>query len=69
MRHVDDHPTIGLILCKAKNRTVVEYALRDMNRPIGVAAFSMQSALPPALQEALPSVEDLAAELDWDGPP
>ena len=39
LRHPDDGPSIGLILCKSKNEVVVEYALRDMNKPIGVAAI------------------------------
>jgi predicted nuclease of restriction endonuclease-like (RecB) superfamily len=64
LRHTDDQPTIGMILCKAKNQTIVEYSLRDMNRPIGVAAYQTTPALPPLLKGVLPSVEALAIELD-----
>lgn len=64
LRHADDQPTIGLILCKEKNRTVVEYSLRDAQRPIGVAAFHTQRNLPEMLKDSLPSAEVLAAQMD-----
>ena len=54
---------------KAKNRTIVEYALRDTGRPIGVAAYTTPSVLPAPLKDALPSVEILTAELDLEGSP
>lgn len=68
LRHADDQPTIGMILCKAKNQTIVEYSLRDMNRPIGVSAYQSTPALPPLLKDVLPSVEALTSELDAAGP-
>ncbi|RLI59940.1 MAG: hypothetical protein DRO93_07770, partial [Candidatus Thorarchaeota archaeon] len=58
-----DRPSIGLILCKTKNRLVVEYSLRDMNKPIGTASYQLTRTLPADLQESLPSVEELEAEL------
>lgn len=64
MRHSDDQPSIGIILCKTKNRVVAEYALRDMNKPIGVSEFRLVEALPQDLQSQLPTVEELEAELD-----
>ncbi len=64
LRHPDDKPTIGIILCKTKNRTIVEYALRDMNKPIGVSTYQLRDALPEKLKENLPTVEQLEAELD-----
>lgn len=64
LRHADDQPTIGLILCKEKNRTIVEYALRDSQRPIGVSAYTLVARLPEPLQDSLPSAEALAAELE-----
>ena len=64
LRHPDDKPTIGIILCKTKNRIIVEYALRDMNKPIGVSTYQLRDALPEQLQDNLPTVEQLEAELD-----
>ncbi len=66
LRHPDDKPTIGLLLCRTKNRTTVEYALRDVNKPIGVADWEARlvAALPEALQGSLPTVEELERELD-----
>ena len=68
MRHPDDKPTIGLLLCREKNRVVVEYALRDVNKPIGVAEWETQivESLPDDLKGSLPTVEELEAELQDD---
>ena len=68
MRHTTDAPTIGLLLCRAKHQVVVEYALRGMNQPIGVAGWetTLAKVLPEALADSLPSVEELEAELGAD---
>lgn len=58
-----DAPSIGLLLCKNRNRLVVEYALRDNTKPIGVAEYQLAQALPDELKGQLPSVEDLEREL------
>lgn len=63
LRHPEDRPSIGLILCKTKNRLVAEYALRDVSKPMGVATYRVGEALPAELQESLPSLEELEAEL------
>jgi len=63
LRHPDDQPTIGLLLCRDKNKTVVEYALRDLAKPLGIAAYRLQDALPRDWQAALPTIEALEAEL------
>ena len=65
LRHPDDEPTIGLLLCREKNRVVVEYALRHLKSPIGVAAWQTRlvERLPKALKGNLPTVEDIEAEL------
>ncbi|MBI3970068.1 MAG: DUF1016 domain-containing protein [Chloroflexi bacterium] len=63
LRHKDDQPSIGLILCKEKNRLVVEYALRDTRKPIGVSAYRLTERLPERLKDSLPTVEQLEAEL------
>ena len=55
LRHPDDAPTIGLILCKGKNEVIVEYALRDSAKPLGVAAYRVFSQLPKQLEADLPS--------------
>ena len=65
MRHPQDQPTIGLLLCRSKHQVVVEYALRDLKKPIGVAAWETRLAkeLPEGFAGSLPSVEELEAEL------
>lgn len=70
LRHPDDNPTIGLLLCKSKEKTVVEYALRDMNKPIGVADWHtrLTQSLPDNLKSSLPTVEEIEAELIEDRP-
>ena len=54
-----DNPSIGLILCRDKNKTVAEYALRDMTKPIGVSEYKLTEYLPQELENTLPSVEDI----------
>lgn len=65
LRHPDDRPTIGLLLCRSKNRIVVEYALRHLNRPVGVAEWETElvSKLPAELKGTLPAVEEIEEEL------
>lgn len=58
-----DGPTIGLLLCRTKNRVLAEYALRDIHKPIGVADIQLTRLLPENLEQALPTVEALEAEL------
>jgi hypothetical protein len=62
LRHPDDQPSVGLILCKSQNKVVAEYALRDMSKPIGVSAYQL-TALPERLQGSLPTIEELEAGL------
>jgi len=62
----DDHPTIGLLLCKTQNRLVAEYALSGIDKPIGIAEYALVRALPEPLLTNLPTVEQLENELsDW----
>lgn len=65
LRHEDDKPTIGLLLCRGKDRFIVEYALRDLRKPIGIAGWqtTLVEKLPKALKGSLPSVEEIEAEL------
>lgn len=60
LRHKDDQPTIGIILCKSKSKTKAEYSLRNLNTPIAVSTHR----LPQPLQDSLPSVEQLEMKLD-----
>jgi hypothetical protein len=63
LRHPDDQPSIGIILCKSKNKIVAEYALRDLGKPIGIAEYRVTSQLPRRFQDQLPSIEELEVEL------
>lgn len=63
LRGVQDQPSIGVILCRTKNRIIVEYALRDLSKPIGVSAYQLTQSLPDSLKGSLPTIEDLEAEL------
>ncbi len=69
MRHPDDKPAIGLLLCKGKNRIVAEYALRGFTKPIGVADWEtrLTETLPDDMQGSLPSIEEIEAELSGKG--
>jgi predicted nuclease of restriction endonuclease-like (RecB) superfamily len=63
LRQEGDRPSIGLILCKERDRVVVEYALRGATQPIGVAEYRLTETLPRALRGALPTAEELEREL------
>jgi predicted nuclease of restriction endonuclease-like (RecB) superfamily len=65
MRHADDKPSIGLILCKTRKKTIAEYALRDLAKPVGVARYvtKLVESLPKQLAGSLPSIEQIEAEL------
>jgi len=67
LRHADDKPTIGLLLCKEKDKITVEYALRDLKKPIGVAQWRTRliESLPKRLQGRLPTVEEIEKELGY----
>ena len=59
----------GLILCREKNRVIVEYALRDLSKPIGVSAYELTRALPEGLRGSMPTIEELEAALSPDQEP
>lgn len=69
LRHPDDQPTIGLLLCKSKKQLIVEYALRGFSKPMSVAEWETQltETLPEELKGSLPSVEEIEAELGGEG--
>lgn len=63
LKHESDNPSIGLILCKDKNRLVAEYALKDIAKPVGVSEYRLVEAIPEELKTSLPTIEQLEAEL------
>jgi predicted nuclease of restriction endonuclease-like (RecB) superfamily len=64
VRQEDENPSIGIILCKEKSRTIVEYALHDATKPIGVATYQITKTLPKEFKGQLPKPEEIAALLD-----
>lgn len=60
----DDNPSVGLILCRDENRTIAEYALRDMSKPIGVSEYHLCTDLPLDLKSALPDPEEIRSRID-----
>jgi hypothetical protein len=63
LRGERDKPTIGILLCKSKDQVVVEYALSDIHKPMGVSEYELTRSLPDNLKPSLPSIEELEAEL------
>ncbi|MBC3918125.1 DUF1016 domain-containing protein [Undibacterium sp. CY18W] len=63
IKQEQDAATIGLLLCKSKNKVVAEYALHDSSRPMGIAEYQLVESLPTQLQTSLPSIEQLEQEL------
>ncbi len=63
LRNEGDSPTIGILLCKSKDKVVAEYALSDIHKPMGVSEYELTQALPEELKSSLPSIEEIEAEL------
>ena len=63
LKKEQDNPTIGILICKSKNNTVVEYALKDIHKPIGVSEYTITRNLPEEFKSSLPSIEEIEAEL------
>lgn len=59
LKHEDDNPSIGILLCKERDRLTAEYALKDINKPIGVSEYKLSDFVPEELADTLPSVEDI----------
>jgi len=64
LKKENDNQTIGIILCKSKNKVIAEYALRNIRAPIGVSEYALSKALPKELKASLPTVEEIEAELN-----
>lgn len=63
VKNEHDNPTIGLLLCKSKNKVVAEYALSDKSQPMGIAEYKLLESLPAELRTSLPSIEQIEREL------
>lgn len=66
IKHESDAATIGLLLCKSKNKIVAEYALGDKSQPMGVAEYKLLESMPAEFQTSLPSIEQIERELGGD---
>jgi hypothetical protein len=62
-RLASENPSIGIIICKGKDRTIVEYALKDVKKPIGVATYRITASLPRNMSKYLPSKEEISERL------
>ena len=64
LRDENDNSTIGLIICKSKDDVVAEYALADVNKPLGISAYDLRKVLPKKFKSALPSIEEIEARFN-----
>ncbi|SKC21051.1 Protein of unknown function [Dyadobacter psychrophilus] len=63
LKAADDKPTIGILLCRDKNNVEAEFALRDINKPMGISEFKFTEMLPENLRESFPTIEEIESEL------
>ncbi len=63
LKHANDNPTLGILICKERNKVIAEYALRDINKPIGIAAYELTQAIPEDFKGSLPTIEEIENEL------
>ena len=63
LKHPQDQMSIGLLICQDKNRIIAEYALKDINKPIGISEYQLTSAIPESFKGSLPTIEELENEL------
>jgi RecB family endonuclease NucS len=59
LKHEHDNPSIGILLCKERDKLTAEYALRDINKPIGVSEYKLSDFVPEELADTLPTAEDI----------
>ena len=59
-----DNPTIGILICKSKNDTIVEYALKDIEKPLGISEYKLTDILPESFKSSLPSIEQIEKEIN-----
>jgi hypothetical protein len=60
----DDNKSIGILLCRSKNKITVEYSLKDISKPMGVSEYRLTASIPEELRASLPSIEQIEAELE-----
>jgi len=63
-RHLQDNPTIGILLCESRSKIIAEYALKNINAPIGVSEYTLSKALPKEFKTSLPTIEEIESELN-----
>ncbi|NLH39736.1 MAG: DUF1016 domain-containing protein [Elusimicrobia bacterium] len=63
IKNNNDNPSIGIILCKNRDRIIAEYALRNMTKPMGVSEYKLSRTIPKTLRKSLPSIKDIEKEL------
>lgn len=68
IKHANDNPTIGILLCKSRNKVIAEYALRNVSSPIGVSEYQLTKMMPKDLKTSLPTIEEIEEELSVDLP-
>ena len=64
MKSKSDNPTIGILLCKSKDKVIAEYSLRDIKKPIGVSEYWLTKAIPDDLKINLPTIQEIEFELN-----
>ncbi|MEP6611855.1 MAG: PDDEXK nuclease domain-containing protein, partial [Mucilaginibacter sp.] len=64
MKHKTDNPTLGILICKERNKVVAEYSLRDINKPIGIAEYELTQSIPENFKGSLPTIEEIENELE-----
>ena len=63
LKHKADSPSIGILICKERNKVVAEYALRGINKPIGVSEYQLTEKIPAAMKGKLPTIKQIEKEL------
>lgn len=64
LKHTTDSASIGILICKERNRVVAEYALRGIDKPIGIAEYELTQSIPEKLKGSLPTIEEIEKELE-----
>ncbi|WP_259066271.1 PDDEXK nuclease domain-containing protein [Mucilaginibacter sp. X4EP1] len=64
LKHPTDNTTIGILICKERNKVVAEYALRDINKPIGITEYELTQSIPDSFKGSLPTIEEIENELE-----
>jgi hypothetical protein len=68
LRHEQDHPSVGLVLCKYKDKVEAEYSLRDIHKPIGISEYKLTQTLPKNFKSQLPTVQEIETQFELKAP-